>query len=611
MMKNSNKFLRVIIIGMIMGVLIAGCTQEVPEKGPPPVVVDPADNAEVPNIKLWPTSRLYEPGATIKPLEVLAEVTDGGVLSYKWYKNTAFSKEGATEIEGETGPSYTVTQTNGDMSYYVVVTNTNENAKKNKISTVESNVACIRIQAGSATPLTKNITINANDRQQYVRGFGGMSSVAFRAGIGSASPDINVEELDILFNKNGKIRLNMFRIPLYDDLDAFVSNEIKGNGSFGDSNDNSDYYELVKVVNNNGGYVFACPWTPPARFKTNNNLVGGGHVKPELYGDLAQYFKDFLDKMADNGAPIYALSPQNEPNFTSSYEGCEYTPEEMRNFIKVLGPALAGTPGYGGGVPTPKIKIMTGESANVPTISDAALDDSVSAGYIDIIPRHYYGAVQVKYDKALNLGKEVWETEYSDTTGLANNLRVYTSTWSWVWQFLNWVDCSQRLNNESAFVWWYCKRFYGLIGDGQESGPPEKTITNRGYALGHYARFAVDTTRVGITTNGIDSINNTTFNDQSAVPKCTAYESMDKNSYSLIIFTPAVRVNGTGEGTGSVDLGDIKINLPEGFTATSAYALKTNINDKLVDELVFLSEDGKSAIITVPANTIISAKFSR
>jgi hypothetical protein len=116
---------------------------------------------------------------------------------------------------------------------------------------------------------------------------------------------------------------------------------------------------------------------------------------------------------------------------------------------------------------------------------------------------------------------------------------------------------------------------------------------------------------VGITTDGITSINNPSFNAQSSVPKCTAYESMDGNSYSLVIFTPAVRVNSSGEGTGSVDLGDILINLPSGFTATSAHALKTNITEKLADELVVLSADGKSAVINVPANTIFSVKFSK
>ncbi len=85
--------------------------------------------------------------------------------------------------------------------------------------------------------------------------------------------------------------------------------------------------------------------------------------------------------MAANGAPLYAISPQNEPNFSAEYEGCDYSQEQMRDFIKVLGPALANTPGYGGGQPTDRIKIMTGESANHPNISDAALNDRIGSVY--------------------------------------------------------------------------------------------------------------------------------------------------------------------------------------------------------------------------------------
>ena len=605
-MKKSKLFFGLLSIMLVFAVFAMGCVQDIPNDEEDPDIV----NAQAPAIYRHPTSRNYEPGDPIQPLSITAGVTDDGVLSYEWYQSDAANFAGAEKIDDETESTYAPPQDiEGNKFYWAVVTNTNENVDGNKTASTRGNVARITVAEGSTVLPSKSITINADDRQQYIRGFGGMSSVVFRAGTGGSSPDINADELRVLFDKNGQIRLNMFRITLYDDLDGVIGNEYPGgNGVW---QDNSDYYDLVKVVNENDGYVFACPWTPPAYYKTNTSLVGGGHVEPTMYGNLAAYFKAFLDRMAANGAPLYAISPQNEPNFSAEYEGCDYSQEQMRDFIKVLGPALANTPGYGGGQPTDRIKIMTGESANHPNISDDALDDPVSAQYIDIIPRHYYGNVQVKYNKALDMGKEVWETEYSDTTGLANNLRVYTSTWSWMWQFLNWVDCSQRLNNESAFVWWYSKRFYGLIGDGEEGGPPPMTITNRGYALGHYARFATNTTRVGITTDGINDINNTTFNAQSAVPKCTAYESMDGNSYSMVIFTPAVRVNGSGEGTGSVDLGTIAVNFPEGFVATSAYALKSNISEKMVEEFVILSPDGKSAVITVPANTILSVQFSR
>jgi O-glycosyl hydrolase len=600
-MKNLFKFLGLVVITAMIGFTYFGCAQDASDGSSTAI----GQNAAAPNITIHPTSRYYEPGAAILPLQVRAAASDGGAISYQWYQNTVFGAEGAREIPGETGQSYAVPQTPGDTYYYALVTNYNGNAPGNKTASAISGIALIRVQAGSTTgaPPSKTITINAADRQQYIRGFGGMSSVLFSDSAGS--PDINAEELDILFNKDGEIRLNMLRILMPPDLESHVATP----GT--DGQDNTDYFDLVKLVNRNGGYVFACPWTPPAYFKTNDSLTGGGHVRPGLYVELALFFQTYLAKMADKGAPIYAISVQNEPNFTATYDGCEYTPEEMRDFIKILGPVLEDTPGYGGGVKHDKIKIMTAESANTPTLlNEAALNDPDSAKFIDIIPRHYYGNVQAKYDKALNMGKEVWQTEYSDTTGQSSTLYPYFSTWSYVWPFLNWIDCSQRLNNESAFVWWYSKRFYGLIGDGLESGPPEKTITHRGYAMAHYARFATDTTRVGITTD-ITSINNLSFSAQSSVPKCTAYESMDGNSYSMVIFTPAASVNAPGEGTGSVDLGEILVNLPAGFTATSAYAMKSNMTEKLAYDIVVLNADGNSAVINVPRNSIISVKFSK
>jgi hypothetical protein len=96
----------------------------------------------------------------------------------------------------------------------------------------------------------------------------------------------------------------------------------------------------------------------------------------------------------------------------------------------------------------------------------------------------------------------------------------------------------------------------------------------------------------------------------SSTPKASAYESLDGKSLSLIIFTPSDR-----QGNGSDDLGDIEVKLP--WAASSAYALVTDeqvMVDKdkgLREELVILSADGMSGIITVPPKTMLSVKFTK
>ena len=53
----------------------------------------------------------------------------------------------------------------------------------------------------------------------------------------------------------------------------------------------------------------------------------------------------------------------------------------------------------------------------------------------------------------------------------------------------------------SAYIYWYLKRFYGMMGDDDKRSPVAKgEIAKNGYILSHYARFASNTTRVAAET---------------------------------------------------------------------------------------------------------------
>jgi O-glycosyl hydrolase len=437
------------------------------------------------------------------------------------------------------------------------------------------------------------ITIDTNTRYQYVRGFGGMSNVW-------TSPDVQVEDIEKMFSSEG-LGLNMLRICLYPDNDLIVQNL----GEQAEEIDNSDYYDIVKKVNELGGYVLASPWTMPAEWKTNNSRVGNGHLETTYYQTYADYLKAYCQTMLENGAPIYAVSIQNEPNWAASYDGCEWFPEEMRDFFKQVGHFTDGVEGFGGGQKIPTVLTMNGESANNPNINDAALNDADAAKHIDLIGRHIYGNAQVRYNKAIDMGKEVWQTEHNINSG-SEATYPNDSTWNYVWRFLNEVDLSMRLNDENAFIWWYAKRFYSFIGDGQY-GTEEHAILPRGYAMSHFAKFAKESTRVGVTATGIGSrFNGTTFNQNSTDVKVTAYESKDGNSISLVIFTPT-----TVRGANGITVGDLTINLPADFTAQSVEAIISTADKKAADHTVTLSEDKKSAVVNVPASAIVSVRFTK
>jgi hypothetical protein len=113
-------------------------------------------NAAVPTITVQPKDANYTLGNAIAPLNVTANVTDGGNLTYQWYETTNPSNNG-NEISGETSSTYSPsTSTVGTFYYYVVITNTNNNANGNKTAIVKSNTAKIVVN-----PNTQPITINA------------------------------------------------------------------------------------------------------------------------------------------------------------------------------------------------------------------------------------------------------------------------------------------------------------------------------------------------------------------------------------------------------------------------------------------------------------------
>jgi O-glycosyl hydrolase len=360
------------------------------------------------------------------------------------------------------------------------------------------------------------------------------------------------------------------------------------------ASDRPDYYENVKIVNKYNGYVLASPWTPPKDWKSNNSINGGGVLIPSYYGLFAQYLRNFALNMADNGAPIYAISISNEPNYVAGYDGCEWTGAEMRDFFISQGRFTEGVRGWGGGQETPRVLIVNGESANTPYINVEALQNATSKDAIDLLARHIYGErtrslwndyfdLLGKGDEAdINKGRmEVWMTEHNinsaNATGYYND-----STWNYVWRFLNDVDLSMRINNENAFVWWASKRFYSMIGDGQ-FGTSDGSPLPRGWALAHYARFTTDMTRVAVAltsgresimaSNGISilhteqatSILNRKIDDMdNESARVTAYVSRDQKEVSLVMWTPT-KTNGSG-GYG---MGKVRVELPTRQVETS------------------------------------------
>ena len=306
----------------------------------------------------------------------------------------------------------------------------------------------------SQAAMAATVNIDLNTTYQTIRGFGGISFNRWGHGLQ------NDAQVDTAFgNGPNQIGMTILRIDISPDsgqwnLEVATAQRAKSHGAI----------------------VFASPWSPPAWMKTNGSTQNGGELKTENYGDYADHLTDFADHFSSNGASLYAVSLQNEPDVSVSYESCDWTSTQMLNF-------LANNASV---IPT---RVMAAESYHFAhSFTDPILNDAAAEPNVDIIAGHIYGGGVADYPLARSKGKEIWQTEhYTESATDAN-----------VWPLA--LDVGKEIHdcmavNMNAYIWWYIRRYYGPMG---ESG----NITKRGNCMSHFAKFArPGSTRVSATAN--------------------------------------------------------------------------------------------------------------
>jgi O-glycosyl hydrolase len=591
---------------------------------PAKITMMPGERAISPRITAQPKDLMYfttDVIASAASLSVTAESVDGGTLTYQWYSKATPQALTGTEITGATSASYKPATVGaaGTTYYYVIVTNTvDPDAVETDQITAEatSNTVPIKVRAQGAVPAANaTITVTPATKYQYIRGYGGMETTW--GNFYQSDP----EDMENMFNPD-ILGYNIWRIMI-----PPVSTKMEGDGSLDtyvmSRNYTNRYYENPKIVNKYNGYVLASPWSPPKEWKSNNSINSGGHLIPRYYKQYANYLRSFARHMANKGAPLYAVSIANEPNYAGGYDGCEWTPEEMRNFFKEVGRYTQGVRGFGGGKQTPFVLTVNGESANNPNINNAAMNDPASNAAIDLFARHVYGEQrEVLWGNSKLNGREVWMTEHNINSATAT---AFPNDWTYnyVWRFMNDVDLVIRLNNENAFVWWVVKRFYSFIGEG-DAYTSVHAILPRAWGMAHYSKFTIDTTRVGVNVAGTlgtggavsaSNVNNNTFDLDNLSVRVTAFISKDNKEISLVMWTP------TGvSGSGGYALGTAQMTMPDNGTIRSVTALRsqstgggtsglvTNMG-QAADSDVTISADRKTAYFALPAAQMLSVKF--
>jgi len=132
--------------------------------------------------------------------------------------------------------------------------------------------------------------------------------------------------------------------------------------------------------------LFASPWSPPAYMKDNNDMLHGGHLRPEFYRAWAIYYTKFIKSYRQAGVPIWGITVQNEPMATQTWESCVYQATDERDFVKnYLGPAMVEQ-----GLRDVHVMVWDHNRDLIVQRAQTILDDPAAANYVWGIAFHWY-----------------------------------------------------------------------------------------------------------------------------------------------------------------------------------------------------------------------------
>jgi glucosylceramidase len=173
-----------------------------------------------------------------------------------------------------------------------------------------------------------------------------------------------------------------------------------------------DLLPLIKAAQDIPGADFrliASPWSPPSWMKEGEHAVmTGGQLRRDAdengqliyYDAWARYLVAYVEAYAEEGVPVWALTPQNEPGHAehARWDTCYWSAEWQREFIAdYLGPALtaAGLLDVDDLAAGVGIFAFDHNKADMLDFVPVVLDDPESAQYVRGIAIHWY---------AINLG---------------------------------------------------------------------------------------------------------------------------------------------------------------------------------------------------------------
>lgn len=324
------------------------------------------------------------------------------------------------------------------------------------------------------------LTIEAKKQLQTIDGFGVSAAWRAKAIRNLPEPD-RTKFLDWIFSTENGSGLSILRLRIPPEFEP-------SKGAWKPEVLADDVWLCGEARKRGVRWIIAVPWSPPAWMKDNNSTVNGGAVKPEFYPDFALFLSRYAEEMAAAGAPVDAISLQNEPDYTATYESCIWGYTEAIEFItKYWAPRWRAD----GRQELPVWGEQMGWDAAQKAIA-AVLSDPEAAKFIRLVATHAYsGIVTGPLQEPGKPKLPAWLTEVS-------NLEQDDPTMDDGLMWANFIRMCFYQGEINAFLYWWIYQSYstgtkpdgeGLInlestGEGMVLHDPRRLWT-----IGQYARF--------------------------------------------------------------------------------------------------------------------------
>lgn len=227
-----------------------------------------------------------------------------------------------------------------------------------------------------------------------------------------------------------------------------------------------------------GGKVWAAPWSPPASMKDNGDVNNGGHLLTSDYDAWASVLAAFpAYYKQQSGVDLYAISAQNEPDFSASYQSCLFDSAQMNAWIRVLQPKLA--------VLNPPVAVLAAEPDAYSNLwsgdnyGTAILDDALISSLVTVIATHDYdnasstSTTRPAPPAGANMTHHLWVTEITYSSmggGITPALDIARGIYAAV-----------SSGGVNGWLYWWTQ---SLMDGGSDTSPPKRV-----FGLGNFSKF--------------------------------------------------------------------------------------------------------------------------